>query len=169
MSGRALSWLLMALLAAALVGQTLHARRRVDADRVLHQVEVVSVHLAGSGERAAPVFWANVKLLQRAQREAPADSRLLLAEGSQYLLLGRAEEAAATYQRALAVEARPEIYLNLGRAQLALGDRQAAAASFHAALTLAPMMRSEVPRELRPSPHASEPGGETLGSTNSAE
>jgi Flp pilus assembly protein TadD len=113
-SGRVLSWLLMALLAAALVGQTQLSRRRVDADRVLHQVEVVSVHMAGAGQRALPIFWANVKLLQRAEEEAPSDSRLLLAEGSQYLLLGRPEEAAATYQRALAVEARPEIYLNLG-------------------------------------------------------
>ena len=109
----------------------------------------MSVLAGAATSRAAPLFWANLKLLQNAERLAPADSRLALARGSQFLLLDRPREAAAAYREALAVEARPEIYLNLGRALAAAGDRQAAAESFHRAETLAPWLSSRVPAELR--------------------
>ena len=148
-SGRGLCWLVAPLLAAALVGQTLRAGDLLEANRILHQVEQVSVLAGAATSRAAPLFWANLKLLQNAERLAPADSRLALARGSQFLLLDRPREAAAAYREALAVEARPEIYLNLGRALAAAGDRQAAAESFHRAETLAPWLSSRVPAELR--------------------
>jgi tetratricopeptide (TPR) repeat protein len=149
-AGRRWFWPVAALLAAALVGQTLRARDLLEARRILSQVEQVSLQLASRGRAAAPIYWANVKLLQRAERLDPADSRLILARGSQFLLLGRPEAAATAYREALAVEPRPEIYLNLGRALAAAGDREAARRAFADAVALDPFLREEVPAELRP-------------------
>ena len=149
MSGRGLFWLVAPLLAAALVAQTVRAGDQLEANRILHLVEEASVRAGAAGAAAAPLFWANVKLLEKAERLAPADSRLALARGSQFLLLGRPRDAADAYREALAVEARPEIYLNLGRALAAAGDRAAAEESFQRAVSLSPWLLPEVPPEVR--------------------
>jgi tetratricopeptide (TPR) repeat protein len=166
-SGRRLYWVVAALLAAALAGQLQRSRDLLEARRVLRQVEQISVVAATSGRPAAalaPLYWVHVELLRRAEGLDPADARLPLARGSQYLLLGRAEEAVAAYREALAIEPRPEIYLNLGRAQLGAGDREAARESFRRALALDPFLRQDVPPEmvpahLRPRPARPAPPG----------
>ena len=147
-SGRALAWSLVALLALAVAGQVVRAGHRLEANRILHQVEQVSV--AAAGRAPAALFWANVKLLARAQRLDPADARIPLAIGGQYLLLGRPEEALEAYREALAVEPRPEIYLNLGRAQAAAGDPEAARESFRRAALLDRRLLPAIPREFQP-------------------
>jgi tetratricopeptide (TPR) repeat protein len=147
-SGRALAWALAALLALAVAGQVWRAGNRLEANRILHQVEQVSV--ATAGRAPAALYWANVKLLRRAAYHDPADSRILLALGGQYLLLGRPEEAIEAYRVALAVEPRPEIYLNLGRAQAILGDREAARESFRRAALLDRRLLPAIPRDYQP-------------------
>jgi tetratricopeptide (TPR) repeat protein len=151
-AGRWLVWPALALAVAALALQTVRARDLLEASRILRQVEQVSVLAASSGRpaAAAPIYWANLKLLQRAERLAPADSRLPLARGSQYLLLGRPEEAMAAYRQALEVGPRPEIYLNLGRAALGAGEAGEARTAFRRALTLDRFLRDQVPVEMRP-------------------
>ncbi len=144
---RAAAVLLAALLALALAGQAVRAGRRLEANRILHQVEQVS--LLAAGKAPAALFWTHARMLERARGLDPADSRIPLALGSQYLLLGRPEEAAAAYREALAVAPRPEIYLNLGRAQAVLGDLDGARESFRRAVVLDPGQRPLVPRELR--------------------
>ncbi len=151
MSGRVAFWIALPLLVAALAAESWRARDQLEANRILHQVEQMSVLAAKqAGSRAAPLFWANVKVLQRAEELAPADSRLPLARGSQFLLLGRPGEAAAAYEQALAVSPRPEIYLNLGRAQAMAGEAEAARESYRRALALDPFLRDQVPAEMRP-------------------
>lgn len=145
---RAAAALLAALLALALAGQAVRAGRRLEANRILHQVEQMS--LLAAGKAPAALFWTHARMLDRARGLDPADSRIPLALGSQYLLLGRPEEAAAAYREALAVAPRPEIYLNLGRAQASLGDLEGARESFRRAVVLDPGHRRLVPRELRP-------------------
>lgn len=86
----------------------------------------------------------------RAAREAdPAEAALPLAEGSLHLLARRPEAAAKAYRDALALEPRPETWLNLARAQQALGDAEGAAESYRKALLLAPHLRDEIPEEVR--------------------
>jgi len=143
--GKVLAWVLVALVALALAGQWVRTGRRLDAARILRQVEQISV--AAAGRAPATLYWANVKLLQRARRLDPADSRIPLAAGGQYLLLGRTEEAIEAYHEALAVAPRAEIYLNLGRAQALAGDREAARESFRRAVLLDRRLRPAIPAE----------------------
>lgn len=137
----------VALVALALAAQLLRARRLEDASHVLRTVEQVSVAVAARGQVPPGLLWDNVKLLQRAHERDPADSRILLAIGGQYLLLGRPEDAIATYERALEIEPRPEIFLNLARAQERSGELEAARESYRRAQVLDPRQRPLVPRE----------------------
>ena len=141
--GRVLAWAAVALVALALAGQWVRTDRRLEAARILRQVEQISVAVAG---RVPPtLYWANLKLLERARRLDPADSRIPLAAGGQYLLLGRTGEAIEAYREALAVAPRAEIYLNLGRAQAIAGDVEAARESFRRAVLLDRRLLPAVP------------------------
>lgn len=149
-AARPLAWALVVLLAAALAGQTVQARNLLRADRILNAVEQMTVRMAAAGQVQSTVLWAHLRLIQEAEELAPADARLPLAAGGQYLLLHRPGEAVAQYRRSLRIEQRPETWLNLGRAQWAAGDRQAAVESWVTALRLQPRYRSEIPAEVWP-------------------
>lgn len=149
MRGRRLAaWALVALLAAALGWQVLRSQRLLRANLVLRQVEQLTV--AAAGRVPAALYWENIEEIERARRLDPADSRLPLALGGQYLLLGRPEEAIEAYREALAIEPRPEIYLNLGRAHVMAGDRKEARRSFRNAVLLDRTLRRLVPDGYRP-------------------
>ncbi|MEM7052449.1 MAG: tetratricopeptide repeat protein [Acidobacteriota bacterium] len=150
MSGRRLVWPLVLVLVLVLVAHVAQARRQLQASRILRQVENTTTTLVAAGRGAPRIYWLHVELLEKARRLDPADSRIVLALGSQYLLLQRPQEAAKTYREALDLEARPEIYLNLGRAELAAGDEDAARESFRRAVLLDPNQKRLVPQELRP-------------------
>ncbi|MEM7481457.1 MAG: tetratricopeptide repeat protein [Acidobacteriota bacterium] len=143
--------LVLLLLVLTLVFQVVRTRNLLEASRLLHQVEQVSVSLAASGRANPAIYWNHVEFMEMARGLNPVDSRILLAEGSQYLLLGRPEEAVEVYRRALEIEPRPEIYLNLGRAEAAAGQLEEARESFRRAAALDPRNWRLIPQELRPS------------------
>lgn len=146
---RALFWVLMPLLVAALAVQGMRYRDHWRAGRMLRAVEVVTQTLVRANRANPTVLWRHVRLLQEAARLDPADAAIPLAEGSQYRLLERGDEAAAAYRRALALQPRPETWLNLGAAQLLQGDEQGARESFLTAVKLDPRMREQVPQPYR--------------------
>ena len=82
MSGRRLFWVVAPLLAAALVAQTVRGGDLLEANRILRLVEQASIRAGAVGPGTAPLFWANLTLLQKAERLALADSCLALARGS---------------------------------------------------------------------------------------
>lgn len=141
--GRWFAWAATALVVLALAGQCVRTDRRLEAARILRQVEQISV--AAAGRAPATLYWANLKLLERAHRLYPADSRIPLAAGGQYLLLGRTDEAIEAYREALAVAPRAEIYLNLGRAHAIAGDVEEARENFGRAVLLDRRLRPAVP------------------------
>lgn len=147
--GRLLFWIVLPLLLGALVAQGLRYQDHWRAARMLRVVEFVTGEVVRSGRSNPTLLWRHVRLLEDAARLDPANAGIPLAEGSQYRLLGRGEEAAEAYRRALALEPRPEIWLNLGAAQQMTGDGEAARASFLKAVKLDPRMRRQVPEPYR--------------------
>jgi tetratricopeptide (TPR) repeat protein len=135
------------LLVMAVWVQTDRALERLDASRRVRVVEGRSLAMMAQGGVVRQVVEANLRELEEVRRIAPGDVAVPMSIGSQYLVTGRPEAAVRAYQEALDVEPRPEVYLNLARARLALGEREAAGEAFAAAQTLAPRARREIPRE----------------------
>ncbi len=149
MTGKALAAVLAVLLGLGLVLQTRRAADRIRASAELQRVETVSMQAARMGPAGASLLRANLELLHRAAERDPQEVGIPLAIGSMHLLLRAPQAARDWYEKALALEARPEIYLNLGRAQAALGD-PAARDSFEKALKLDPHLAAQVPEAFRP-------------------
>ncbi|HSF43179.1 MAG TPA: hypothetical protein VLT87_25490 [Thermoanaerobaculia bacterium] len=146
MKGRILALPLVAVLALALVGQTLRWRHRMEASRGLRQVELVSMAAAVRGEAPPQLMSTNLEVLRRIAPLDPVEVGIPIARGTQYLFLTRFDRAADSYQEAVALEPRPEGYLNLGRAQWFAGRRDEARLSFATAVRLDPRLESQVPK-----------------------
>ena len=116
-------WLLVLVALAALGFGSLRGRDRWQASRTLSTVERISLQMIQSGKATVPALLANAKALERAERQDPANVAIILSRGSQYLLLNRPGSAIEIYEQALALEPRPEVYLNLGRAYWLLGRK----------------------------------------------
>ena len=136
---------LAVLLGLALGAQTLRWRDRAVASRLLREVELLSLSAASSGQVPPQLIAANLAALRRAAPLAPAEVGIPIARGAQYLFLDRPEPAERSYLEALALEPRPEGYLNLGRAQWLAGRREDAARSFGLAVRLDPLLARELP------------------------
>lgn len=149
MKGKTLAFPLVALLALALVGQTLRWSRRMEASRVLRQVELVSMAVVTRGEAPPQVLGANLEALRRISPLDPLEVGIPIARGTQYLFLSRFDPAVRSYAEALALEPRPEGYLNLGRAQWLAGRADEARRSFATAVRLDPRLEREVPAAAR--------------------
>ncbi|HEX4956194.1 MAG TPA: tetratricopeptide repeat protein [Thermoanaerobaculia bacterium] len=151
MSGRLAVWALRLLLVALLVGVTIRGRDRLGASVLLQRAELWSMEAVRLGQAGTNILRANLGLLGRAAELDPVEPAIPLASGSVHLLLGGPAVAVDFYQQSLALEKRPETYLNLGRAELALGRQQEARASFALALKLDPLLEPQVPAPFRPS------------------
>lgn len=138
-------WLALLVLAAALFGQLRHTISRLGASRALHQVELRSKAALAAGRSSRVLFAENLQILRRAAELDPLEVGVPIARGTQHLLLGSAAAAEEAYSDALRLEPRPEIYLNLGRAQLLAQDREAARKSFGTAVTLDPKLDEFIP------------------------
>lgn len=150
MKGRLLFWPLLAVLLAALLAQGHRFGDRLTASSTLRQAELLSLQATRMGEQGRGLLRLNLQALRRARQRDGAEVGIPMAMGSIHRLLGNPQAAADAYREALALEPRPEIYLNLGLAQSEAGDLDAARASFAKAVALSPTLRREVPRALRP-------------------
>lgn len=147
---RLLPWLAAAGAAVGLVLQTDRAVDRIGASKRLRVVEVMSERMARTGQAPRELVSGHFRLLRQARRLDPSSVGVLVALGGQYLLLGQPEPAIATYREALALEPRPETYLNLGTALLETGRSEEARAAFETAVRLAPRLASRVPPGMGP-------------------
>jgi len=140
-----LVWIVVPLLALALLAQTGRLRDRLAASRMLRQVELLSMAALSRGQMPRGLVPANLELLRRAAVLDPTEVGVPIARGTQYLILGNGSSAAAAYEAALELEPRPEIHLNLGRALLMAGEREEARRHFRLALRLDPHLAALVP------------------------
>jgi tetratricopeptide (TPR) repeat protein len=151
--GRVLAWTVVVLLAAALALQTVRAQRLLRASRILNAVERTTVQLAASGRLPPTLLWTNLRLLREAARLDPSSVGVVIAAAGEHLLLAQPEEAEQGYRQALELEPRPEVWLNLGRAQWSRQEREEAVASWTTAVRLAPRMIGQVPAPARQQVH----------------
>jgi O-antigen ligase len=148
-SGTSLGWLLAAVVVAALVFQGYRWRDRLLASALLRQVELVSISAATSGHAPGNLLPAHLELLRRAAALDPSEVGIPIARGSQFLLFGDPRAAIPEYRAALALQPKPEIYSDLGRAYLASGDLEEARRNFRLAVRLDPTLASQLPEEMR--------------------
>jgi tetratricopeptide (TPR) repeat protein len=149
MKGRLLIWPLAAVLALALVGQTVRWHARLTAGRLLARVESLTMAAVRQGSAPRGLLRANLDALKEAGALDPVEVGVPIARGSQYLVFGDPDLAIESYQAAAALEPRPEIYLNLGRAELAARRLDEARQSFALAVRLDPRLAPAVPPEAR--------------------
>jgi Flp pilus assembly protein TadD len=147
--GSLLVWVAVPLLALALLFQTGRMRDRLLASRILRQVELVSMAVLSRGEMPRGLVPANLELLRRASALDRTEVGIPVARGTQYLLMRNGGQAASAYREALALEPRPEIHLNLGRALLMAGDREGARRELRLALRLDPHLAPLIPPDLQ--------------------
>jgi tetratricopeptide (TPR) repeat protein len=133
------------LAAAALVAQTGRTLDRIQASKRLRVVTVVSREMERAGKSPPQLVAGNLRLLREAARLDPTTVGIPVALAGQYMLLERYDSAIDLYRKALEIEARPEIYLNLGNALFASGRREEASEAYHKAVRLAPRLRRLVP------------------------
>lgn len=119
--------------------------RRLQASRLLRQVEELTLAVAAQ-RVSANHLQKNLENLERAAELDPLLVGVPLAQGGQYLLLGRTGEAVEAYHRALDLEPRPEIYLNLGRAHMQAGREVPGRQAVKKAVTLDWHLQKEIPR-----------------------
>ena len=149
MKGRILVWPLVAVLALALAGQTVRWRSRMEAGRLLARVEALTLAAAQQGKAPRGLLQVNLEALRRAAALDPVEVGVPIARGSQHLLFGSPEAAIDAYRAAAALEPRPEIYLNLGRAEWVGRRPDEARHDFALALRLDPRLAQVVPPEMR--------------------
>jgi len=142
------SWVLVVLAAVIALAVFRRGAALWRADQILATVEVVSNQAAAAGGLPPRLLERHLDLLRRAERLDPAKVGIPLARGSQYLLKGSEGAAARAYERALELEPRAEIYLNLGRARLRLGEEDSAEAALRRAVAIDPKLENLVAPQL---------------------
>jgi O-antigen ligase len=144
--GRALATVLTAFLAVALMAQAVRWRDVALANRLLGSVQRLSMAMASTKQAPPQLVAQNLAALRRAAPLDPVQVGIPITRGGQYLFfLNRPEEAERSYQEALRLEPRPEVYMGLGKAQWLAGRREEAARNFGLALRLNPFLARELP------------------------
>jgi tetratricopeptide (TPR) repeat protein len=147
--GRILVWPLVAVLALGCAAQMVRWRSRMEAGRLLAHVEALSLAVAQQGKAPRRLLQVNLDMLRRAAALDPVEVGVPIARGSQHLLFGSPEAAIEPYRAAAALEPRPEIYLNLGRAEWLAHRPEDARRDFALAFRLDPRLAEAVPPQMR--------------------
>lgn len=120
------------------------------ASLVLREIEQRSA-LAQSLDaiRATALAHTNLHDLDSAAHASRLDPQWYLLYAANCQLLGRWEEAANTYSRALQIDDRPEIYVNRGMVMLHMGRADAAVGDLATAARFDPKVLDDLDGELR--------------------
>ncbi len=146
MSGRIARWIALGVLGVALAWQAVAARQQLEAAGLRRKVEAVSLAQQAQGTRVPTWVAQNIRDLRRAAELDPLDPGIPMLLGGQYMLLERPREAIEAYEAALALEPRPEFYLNLAGALRQAGDEKGAKKASRQAVVLDWRLRKHVSR-----------------------
>jgi tetratricopeptide (TPR) repeat protein len=95
--------------------------------------------------RSALIARANLAALRHCQQRLKPDPGIAMIVALNERLVGRSEDAVATYRRAIQYDRRPELYLNLGVALLESNQRQAAIEPLTRAAVFSPSITADIP------------------------
>jgi len=154
-SGRLLSALLLAALLLAIAWRALAGQHELRASRLVRAVETTSPAALAAGPAGKGLLRQNLALALEATVLDPPSLPAAQALGSVYLLLDRPDDAARAYERALVLQPAAEIYMDLGHAYRAAGeransdealaDRAKARANYATAVALDSRLAAQVP------------------------
>jgi tetratricopeptide (TPR) repeat protein len=82
----------------------------------------------------------NLELLAGLRESCPTEVRVPMLTGANLEFVGRPEDALASYKEALQIDHRPEIYVEVARMQLELGQVDEAVASYVTATRFSPLV-----------------------------
>jgi tetratricopeptide (TPR) repeat protein len=136
-------------LVLALALQAVDGWQRLQASRLIWQVQREGQELARRGGGSAAVLGRSLEAVRRARALDPVSIEAAAARGDLLLLMGRLEGAEAAYREALQLEPRSEIYFNLGLTLWAAGSQQEALEVFWRAVKIDPRLRGRLPAEVR--------------------
>jgi len=99
--------------------------------------------------RASRYARANLTALDLCLKAAPDDVALYMLAAANDRLIGRFDDAATMYRKALQYDRRPELYYNLGLMELALNQRQAAVADLLTAVCFSRTYIRDLPADVQ--------------------
>lgn len=146
---RRLRWGLALLLLVACIAQAKRAIDLLRAQRLLWAVEARTLALIRSRTLSREHVDAHLEALRDAAALDRAEVAVRVAIGSQLFLRGDFDGAVRQYEDSLALEPRPEIYLNMAKARQAQGKISDARRLYATALRVDPTLADEVPEEMR--------------------
>jgi tetratricopeptide (TPR) repeat protein len=147
MNGRRLFYLVLPLLATALLLQLVRAERLLRASRMVGSVEQMTQNFLTSQPRRSPTkgrLRYNLDFLAEAGKLAPGWVHIPVNRGHQYLLLKRPQEAIQEFNQALEIEPRAEVYANLGTAYEMAGETAAARQAYEKMELLDPTLKPDL-------------------------
>jgi tetratricopeptide (TPR) repeat protein len=134
-----------------LIAATAYALQRFVAKpmRCVYAATIGAARLDARGDRRDSATLLLAGRVRTALRDcdciSPPDARVFLTRGGAAEILGDPRAAIADYRRALAIDHRPELYFNLGLAQLDALDREGAIDSLVTACAFDPARLAEIP------------------------
>ena len=146
MKGRPLAGALVALVALALLGQTVRGWGRVRSTGLLGAVRRQMTAALQVGRAPGGLLRAADAAVAEAMRLDPVAIEPRAFRGDLLLAAGRHAEAAAAYERAAAHETRPEILVHHVLALWRLGRRDEALVQMRRGTAVAPRLYTSLPR-----------------------
>lgn len=141
---------LVVIVSAVLAAQWLCVAPMVTNSRIPALITRTRQSVSGAPASAAPLSRANIAAIQTLLTRTPTNVDLLMLLAANYATLGNRVEAAKAYERALQIEGRPEIHLNLGLVLLEGGSRDRAVQHLASAVRFQPSLIEEINgRDLR--------------------
>lgn len=137
------------VLAVAVVLSLRHGAQLWRADRLVAAVEVMTLQTTRRGALPRRMGDHHLRLLREAEELDPAKVDVLVAQGWQYLGMGRPGGALRAFDKALELEPRAEVYANLAQAHLAEENHAAAQEAARKARVLDPHLDKRLPPSLR--------------------
>ncbi|MCG8461608.1 MAG: hypothetical protein MI919_35450, partial [Holophagales bacterium] len=148
--GRILAVVLAVAFVVLAVERFESVRKRLGAARIVTAVEASTVLASSQGQQPPErLLRGNLAILEKAAVLDPTEVRVPLAAGASWFLLGRYPAACRAYEDAAEIENRAEVFANLGRCRLALGQRKEAMRAIRKAIRLDRNQRKHFRAELK--------------------